>query len=534
MARRGGSAEAARRPSSSASSASSSSDDEFENFLSKMKTPKPASCCIPRTQSRLDDSKDDFFRYLTSKYGSGKKGKYKKRLGNVFCCLAGPRSAQVQEVPGKEAAPSASFLPPLVFSETDSDEDSVFAEGSPGNPQQPRRARQTPKWTSRSLPRPVARRGSPDSPLSKGERSGAPEPSGGTARSQEPRASAMLGSDTSDEEMDSLLERLKQKMVLSARKAAAADPKGIAERRNVPPPLGSTRPAVKSESALPTRPRSPLPARPISAQAPKSKVLGDITPSHQTQTRSSCQVQGCFLQELSDPESQHAKHFRRRKGELAQTLYEFYNRSVFEQKLPEKMEIVWNKKMRKTAGCCVSGQMKGPEGQRYARIMLSEKVCDSADRLRDTLIHELCHAAAWLIHGVRDGHGRFWRLYAKKSALVHPELPVVSRCHNYEIKYKFTYECCRCKNTIGRHSKSLDTQRFVCALCKGQFVLCQPMRKNGTPAEAPLTPFAKFVKENYSSARHSQKGLSHGDVMKKLSADFAAQVSLAPQATLPH
>lgn len=47
------------------------------------------------------------------------------------------------------------------------------------------------------------------------------------------------------------------------------------------------------------------------------------------------------------------------------------------------------------------------------------------DRLRDTLIHELCHAATWLIHGARDGHGRFWNLYAKKAAMVHPELPVV-------------------------------------------------------------------------------------------------------------
>lgn len=46
--------------------------------------------------------------------------------------------------------------------------------------------------------------------------------------------------------------------------------------------------------------------------------------------------------------------------------------------LPENMVIIWNKKMRKTAGYCVTGQTKGPEAQRYARIELSEKVCDSA------------------------------------------------------------------------------------------------------------------------------------------------------------
>lgn len=36
--------------------------------------------------------------------------------------------------------------------------------------------------------------------------------------------------------------------------------------------------------------------------------------------------------------------------------------------------------MRKTAGYCVTGQRGGPEGKRYARIELSEKVCDSAGR----------------------------------------------------------------------------------------------------------------------------------------------------------
>ncbi|XP_042300394.1 acidic repeat-containing protein-like [Sceloporus undulatus] len=108
--------------------------------------------------------------------------------------------------------------------------------------------------------------------------------------------------------------------------------------------------------------------------------------------------------------------------------------------------------------------------------------------------------------------------------MVHPELPVVSRCHDYEIKYKFTYECVWCRKTIiGRHSKSLDTQHFVCALCQGQLVLRQPMQKDGTSAERPLTPFAKYVKENYSSVKRLQPSLSHGAVMKKLGAGFASQ-----------
>lgn len=59
----------------------------------------------------------------------------------------------------------------------------------------------------------------------------------------------------------------------------------------------------------------------------------------------------------------------------------------------------------------------------------------------------MCHAATWLINGVRDGHGSIWKLHAQKATVVHPELPMVTRCHSYDIKYKFQYQCTRCKNT---------------------------------------------------------------------------------------
>lgn len=45
--------------------------------------------------------------------------------------------------------------------------------------------------------------------------------------------------------------------------------------------------------------------------------------------------------------------------------------------LPANMSVTWNKKMRKTAGYCITGQERAG-GSRYARIELSEKVCDSA------------------------------------------------------------------------------------------------------------------------------------------------------------
>ncbi|XP_077196766.1 germ cell nuclear acidic protein isoform X6 [Paroedura picta] len=460
---------------------SSGSDDEFENcaalelywgwVLSRMKTPKSTTCCTPRAKNtRL---RHQMYRYTCAK-------------------------DQIKEF-------------------TDSDDDCVFGKhaSSLRSPYQSVQVgHQSGMLSASSQEKPITSKDGPTSSRNEGKSSTKENTQG---KAQQLRPSVMHGCSSSDDEIDSLIVRVKQRMVFPATKSAEGQT-GSAGQRGFKSSCENIPATTKTEGVSLEPFRSPAPV-----QRP-SQVLADVTQRPQMPVRSGCQVQDCFLHELSDPKSQQAREFRTKKKEMAQRLYVFYNRTVFEQKLPEIMEISWNKKMRKTAGCCITGRMKEPNlGQRYARIMLSEKVCDSADRLRDTLIHEMCHAAAWLIHGIQDGHGRFWSLYAKKSALIHPELPVVSRCHNYEIKYKFMYECSRCQNTIGRHSKSLDTQRFVCALCKGQLVLWQPTRKDGTPAEASLTPFAKYVKENYASAKQSQQGLTHGAIMKKLSSDFASQ-----------
>ena len=77
--------------------------------------------------------------------------------------------------------------------------------------------------------------------------------------------------------------------------------------------------------------------------------------------------------------------------------------------------------------------------ERFSVIELSSKVLDSPDRLRDTLIHEMCHAASWIISGYRDGHGPLWRTWAEKAMRRFPELPVIDRCHSYQINTKYTY-----------------------------------------------------------------------------------------------
>ncbi|XP_045644724.1 acidic repeat-containing protein [Ursus americanus] len=264
------------------------------------------------------------------------------------------------------------------------------------------------------------------------------------------------------------------------------------------------------------------PAVRVSKRRVPSKKKPGVGKTEKRKTgRGTCKIPGCFLRDLENAKQYSGRNFKQNKDSLVQKIYTLFNSSVFDKKLPEKIDIGWNKKMLRTAGLCTTGETRYPKKQRYAKIEISLKVCDSADRLRDTLIHEICHAASWLLDGVRDSHGDAWKYYAKKSNMVHPELPMVTRCHNYQINYRIHYECTRCKTRVGRYTRSLNTDLFICAKCKGPLVMLPLTRKDGTPIAPHVRPFAKYVQENYRTVKHETEGISHGDVMRRLSKDYA-------------
>lgn len=169
--------------------------------------------------------------------------------------------------------------------------------------------------------------------------------------------------------------------------------------------------------------------------------------------------------------------FKPNRSELAEKLYQIYNEKIFSNQLPPKLEIIWSRRLLKTAGLCkymmrTITHSDGTSNQvRIAQILLSEKVCTTAERVRDTLLHEICHAAVWLINGLNDGHGRHWKSWANHVHRVWPKLPVVSVCHAYTIDTRFTYRCTGCGVCINRHSKSLDITRKICGHCRSKFEL---------------------------------------------------------------
>ncbi|XP_057205724.1 germ cell nuclear acidic protein [Triplophysa rosa] len=460
---------------------SSDSDNEFESFLNRVKTPKAK----VRSQS-ASGSDDSLKRFVVDSMSSDDDFINGKR--KPFLTKGKPKTAKTPKSLQKtEKRPLSCWDPPVFLSDSDDDDTNIVIQST---------------WSSRH-----SRPASKEHHNSRKEKPAVPPPviTVMTPSGQDDTCS-------SEEEFQSLLDRVRQNHNLGGK--TPASPKLPPEPKPRPPCL-STPAAVGKK----TDERSHVSHIPV--QTPSSRPVSHTEPRAPPNSRVVvCKTPGCFLQSLSVPGSSYSRSFKQNKEELTSKLYQLYNASVFDSKLPIDMSVTWNKKMRKTAGYCISGQERGT-GKRYARIELSVKVCDSADRLRDTLVHEMCHAATWLINNVRDGHGPFWRLYAGKAMLAHPELPMVTRCHSYDINYKYQYQCDRCKNTIGRHSKSLDTTKFVCALCTGQLVLLTPSKPRGA------TPFATFVKENYGSVRQELVGQSHGEVMRKLSADFATKTRIS-------
>ncbi|KAK6638575.1 hypothetical protein RUM43_006842 [Polyplax serrata] len=256
-----------------------------------------------------------------------------------------------------------------------------------------------------------------------------------------------------------------------------------------------------------------------SAKTPKRTFLASLSVSTPT---SRCHPDAKF----------YKVNFKSKKEELIGKLYKLYNSEVFNGKLPGDLNFSWNVKLRGTAGYCYNKRITKSTGEvlRTSRIEFSTKIVDRADRLRDTMIHELCHAAAWVIDGMLDGHGATWNAWATKAMKRFPELPMIKRCHNYEIVSKYVYRCTGCGYSIKRHSKSINTERKRCGYCYGTLELLLNKKRKGktevpefdaTRTQPTPNKFAVFVKENYRTVRSTRTEAKHAEIMKILSQQYA-------------
>ena len=158
----------------------------------------------------------------------------------------------------------------------------------------------------------------------------------------------------------------------------------------------------------------------------------------------------------------------------------------------------------KISDCLFSLIISLSDNKHYCEIELALKVLTSADRLRDTLLHEMCHAATWIISGKEDGHGKVYKSWGQQAFNAFPELPPTTRCHNYVIHTKYAYICNKkCGNKIMRHSKSFDASKRFCGKCsknnRGKFIL--HIKDTNSGAYVPYHHFEEKLNTVTASAR---------------------------------
>jgi len=215
-------------------------------------------------------------------------------------------------------------------------------------------------------------------------------------------------------------------------------------------------------------------------------------------------------------------NFNRHKESLTTALFEEFNENVFGGALPRDFAITWNNKLLTTAGLThYKRSSEYGETTYSARIELSTKVLDTIEKLEATLLHEMCHASAWLVDKTaKPPHGPVFKKWAQLAMSVYPET-CVSTCHAYTIHQPYKWRCTRdwCQQEYGRHSKSIDITKKGCGACGGKLEYLGKFKKNGdvVQSRAP-TAFSLFVKEHFKDTK-SKLGAStpHKDVMKHLS-----------------
>ncbi|KAH7929391.1 hypothetical protein BV22DRAFT_1116952 [Leucogyrophana mollusca] len=156
------------------------------------------------------------------------------------------------------------------------------------------------------------------------------------------------------------------------------------------------------------------------------------------------------------------------------------NRTVFNGGLPKETKLNWSKRLLTTAG--KARWHRSRDGVDTTEIELATKILDCDERIRNTLSHEMCHLACWIINNdPKEGHGRAFKTWAARVTRKRPEIEISTR-HNYEISYPYEWKCEQCSKIYGRYSKSIRPDECVCGACKvGKLIPLFTQRAPRTP-----------------------------------------------------
>ncbi|WVW85340.1 hypothetical protein I302_107378 [Kwoniella bestiolae CBS 10118] len=219
----------------------------------------------------------------------------------------------------------------------------------------------------------------------------------------------------------------------------------------------------------------------------------------------------------SDKSQFSNKAWAEERKRIANSIFRELDQKVFDNKLGMSgvgARVEWNNRLLTTAGVArIKKVTKNGESKKDYWIELSEKVLTGEKQIINTVAHEMCHLATWVISNeFKNPHGRIFKSWGRKVILARKDIQVTTT-HAYQIEYKYQWKCSTdwCSKIYKRHSKSIDTAKHTCGLCKGKLVPLFETKQKSASA------FQVYLKTNMKYAKSSMPGQSHGEVMRALS-----------------
>ncbi|KAI1491747.1 SprT-like family-domain-containing protein [Biscogniauxia mediterranea] len=120
--------------------------------------------------------------------------------------------------------------------------------------------------------------------------------------------------------------------------------------------------------------------------------------------------------------------------------------------------------------------------QHQASIELASKVLANRADLLNTVAHEFCHLAVFMLDGgkPKSAHGPEFKAWGRRCGAAFADRGIeVTTKHSYEIEYKYIWRCAGCAVEVKRHSKSVDPVRQRCGACLGVLVQVKPTPRGG-------------------------------------------------------
>ncbi|KAM7207959.1 SprT-like family domain containing protein [Naviculisporaceae sp. PSN 640] len=237
------------------------------------------------------------------------------------------------------------------------------------------------------------------------------------------------------------------------------------------------------------------------------------------------------------------KAFEKEKHEMAEKFLQELDAVITGGKLFELaastggIKLNWTNKLNTTAGRANWRREKAkdtashrastttdtnPKYKHHASIDIAEKIIDDEHRLLNTLAHEFCHLANFMINGLTTNpHGKEFKAWAAKcsTSFGHRGIQVTTK-HTYEIDFKYAWECTACGIAYKRHSKSINPGRHRCGACKGELKQTKPVPRGAAAGKQP-SEYQVFMKEQMRLLKEENPKSPQKDIMRLVASRWA-------------